>query len=129
MAKYLVAVADSVFPTLDPAREVLSSIGAEIQLSPEPTTDAIMAIAKDADGVLVTYAKITAEMIRQMTKCRVISRFGIGVDNAFDETSGNVMYGPGNYVLTDKVASATGIIANIITKVVRESAMRHEQSA
>src|SRR5262245_50491818 len=81
MAKYFVAVADSVFPNLDPAREVLSSIGAEIQLSPEPTADAIMKLAKDADGVLVTYAKITADMIRQMTKCRIISRFGIGVDN------------------------------------------------
>jgi D-3-phosphoglycerate dehydrogenase len=81
MAKYFVAVADSVFPNLDPAREVLSSIGAEIQLSPEPTVDAIMKLAKDADGVLVTYAKITADMIRQMTKCRIISRFGIGVDN------------------------------------------------
>jgi D-3-phosphoglycerate dehydrogenase len=79
--KYFVAVADSVFPNLDPAREVLSSIGAEIQLSPEPTPDAIMKLAKDADGVLVTYAKITADMIRQMTKCRIISRFGIGVDN------------------------------------------------
>jgi D-3-phosphoglycerate dehydrogenase len=79
--KYFVAVADSVFPNLDPAREVLSSIGAEIQLSPEPTPDAIMTLAKDADGVLVTYAKITADMIRQMTKCRIISRFGIGVDN------------------------------------------------
>src|SRR5436190_5614125 len=81
MAKYFVAVADSVFPNLDPAREVLSSIGAEIQLSPEPTADAIMKLAKDADGVLVTYAKITADMIEQMTKCRIISRFGIGVDN------------------------------------------------
>ena len=79
--KYFVAVADSVFPNLDPAREVLSSIGAEIQLSPEPTSDAIMKLAKDADGLLVTYAKITADMIRQMTKCRIISRFGIGVDN------------------------------------------------
>src|SRR4051812_11998032 len=81
MAKFFVAVADSVFPNLDPARELLSSIGAEIQLASEPTPDAIMKLAKDADGVLVTYAKITADMIRQMTKCRIISRFGIGVDN------------------------------------------------
>src|SRR5437016_7249721 len=81
MAKFFVAVADSVFPNLDPARELLSSIGAEIQLASEPTPDAIMKLAKDADGVLVTYAKITADMIRQMTRCRIISRFGIGVDN------------------------------------------------
>jgi len=81
MAKYFVAVADSVFPNLDPARDVLSAIGADIQLAAEPAPDAIMKLAKDADGVLVTYAKITADMIRQMTKCRIISRFGIGVDN------------------------------------------------
>jgi len=76
-----VAVADSVFPNLDPARAVVSRIGGELQLASEPTPEAIMRIAKDADAVLVTYAKITADMIQQMTKCRIISRFGIGVDN------------------------------------------------
>lgn len=77
----LVAVADSVFPNLDPAREVLSRIGARLRLAPEPTPEAILAVATGADALLVTYAKISAEMIRQMTRCRIISRFGIGVDN------------------------------------------------
>ena len=76
-----VAVADSVFPNLDPARAVVSRIGGQLQLASEPTPEAIMRIARDADAVLVTYAKITGDMIRQMTKCRIISRFGIGVDN------------------------------------------------
>ena len=40
-----------------------------------------MQVARDADAVLVTYAKITGDMIRQLTKCRIISRMGIGVDN------------------------------------------------
>jgi D-3-phosphoglycerate dehydrogenase len=78
---FKVAVADSVFPTLDPAREVLSRVGATLELSPAPTPDAVMAIAKDADAILVTYAKITGEMIRDLKKCKIISRFGIGVDN------------------------------------------------
>src|SRR5687768_4841920 len=78
---YQIAVADSVFPTLDPAKEVVSRIGANLQLSPAPTPDAIMPIAKDADAILVTYAKITGDMIRDLKKCRIISRFGIGVDN------------------------------------------------
>jgi D-3-phosphoglycerate dehydrogenase len=77
----LVAVADSVFPNLDPAREVLSKIGAELRLSPAPTPEGILAVATGADALLVTYAKITAEMIQQMARCRIISRFGIGVDN------------------------------------------------
>ncbi|MBI3047988.1 MAG: C-terminal binding protein [Acidobacteria bacterium] len=78
---YQVAVADSVFPNLDPAREVLSRVGATLELAAEPTPEAILRLARDADAVLVTYAKITGDMIRQLTKCRVISRFGIGVDN------------------------------------------------
>ncbi len=81
MAKYLVAVADSVFPNLDPAREVLSAIGAELQMASEPTSEGVLKVAAGADALLVTYAKITADIIRQMKKCRIISRFGIGVDN------------------------------------------------
>jgi D-3-phosphoglycerate dehydrogenase len=76
-----VAVADSVFPNLDPARCVLARIGADLQLASENSPEAIMRVASDADGLLVTYAKITADMIRQLSRCRIISRFGIGVDN------------------------------------------------
>ena len=78
---YIVAVADSVFPNLDPARRVLSEIGAELKLAADSSTESVMKVAADADAVLVTYAKINADMIRQMKKVRIISRFGIGVDN------------------------------------------------
>jgi len=77
----LVAVADSVFPNLDTARSVLAAIGADLQLAPQATPEAILKIAVGADALLVTYAKITADMIAQMKRCRIISRFGIGVDN------------------------------------------------
>jgi D-3-phosphoglycerate dehydrogenase / 2-oxoglutarate reductase len=76
-----VAVSDSVFPNLDPARAVLSRIGAELHLADEPNAEAILRVARDADALLVTYAKITAEMLGQMKRCRIVSRFGIGVDN------------------------------------------------
>jgi D-3-phosphoglycerate dehydrogenase len=79
--KYFVAVADSVFPNLDPAKAVLAGIGAELELAADSSPDSVMKLAADADAVLVTYAKINADMIRQMKKVRIISRFGIGVDN------------------------------------------------
>jgi D-3-phosphoglycerate dehydrogenase len=81
MPQFLVAVSDSVFPSLDPAREVLSKVGAELRLAAESTPEAILQVARSADAALVTYAKITAEMIREMNRCRIIARFGIGVDN------------------------------------------------
>ena len=81
MPSLLVAVADSVFPSLDTAREVLATIGARLQLAPQATPEEILRIAAPADALLVTYALITAEMIAGMPRCRIISRFGIGVDN------------------------------------------------
>jgi D-3-phosphoglycerate dehydrogenase len=81
MPQFLVAVADSVFPNLDPARAVLAKIGAEMRVAEKPAPDSIAQVARDADALLVTYAKITADMIRQMPRCRIIARFGIGVDN------------------------------------------------
>jgi D-3-phosphoglycerate dehydrogenase len=81
MGQLLVAVADSVFPNLDPTRVVLSRITAELRLAEQPTPESIVKVARDADAVLVTYAKITADMMRQLPRCRIIARFGIGVDN------------------------------------------------
>src|SRR5437762_2474656 len=72
-----VAVADSVFPTLDPAREVLATIGANLQLAAQPTPDEILKIAEGADALLVTYAKITADMIGRM-RGTVLGLVGFG---------------------------------------------------
>lgn len=81
MARYLVAVTDSVFPDLKLAEAVLSRVGAELVLAEAPTRDAILAVARQADGVLVTFAPVTQEIIEQLERCRIIARFGIGVDN------------------------------------------------
>jgi D-3-phosphoglycerate dehydrogenase len=81
MPMKLVAVTDSVFPNLDPAREVLGRIGADLRLAKEPTPESILEVAHDADAVLTTFAKVTGDTIAALTRCRVIARFGIGVDN------------------------------------------------
>src|SRR5579864_1125789 len=77
----LVAVTDSVFPNLNAATAIVSTIGAELKLAKSSSPEDILAVAKDADAVLTTYARVTGDMIPQMTKCRIIARFGIGVDN------------------------------------------------
>jgi D-3-phosphoglycerate dehydrogenase len=81
MSTLLVAVADSVFPSLEPAQRVLAEVKADLRLAAEPTPEAILAEARQADGLMVTYAKITAEIIRQLERCQIIARMGIGIDN------------------------------------------------
>ena len=81
MTKILVAVTDSPFPNLDPATQVLSELNAELKLAKGTTPEDILAIAREADGLLVTYAKVPASLIEQLKRCKVIARFGIGVDS------------------------------------------------
>lgn len=81
MTNPLVAVTDSVFPNLEPAKQALSELHAEVKLADAPTPEAILAVAREADGLLVTYAKVPAQIIEQLARCKIIARFGIGVDN------------------------------------------------
>ncbi len=43
--------------------------------------DEIIAGAKDADGLIVVYAPITAKIINALEKCKIIVRTGIGYNN------------------------------------------------
>src|SRR5580704_11304587 len=120
MAQRLVAVSDSVFPNLDPAGAVLSKIGAEIRLAKESTPDAILEVARDADALLTTYAKITADMIRQMKNCRIIARFGIGIDNVdipVATSQGIVVTRVPNYCLDEVWEHAMALLLALARKI------------
>ena len=81
MAGPVIAVTDSVFPSLDPAKEALARLNPTYRMSKSVNADDIVAVARDADAVLVTYAKLTREVLTQFTRCKAIGRFGLGVDN------------------------------------------------
>jgi D-3-phosphoglycerate dehydrogenase / 2-oxoglutarate reductase len=81
MSRPLIAVTDSVFPTLDPAMAALQRIDPEIRMAKSTSAADILAVAREADGVLVTYAKLPGELLQQLERCKVIGRFGLGVDN------------------------------------------------
>ena len=42
---------------------------------------ACLPVARDADAVLVTYAKLPGGLLKELKRCKVIGRFGLGVDN------------------------------------------------
>src|SRR6476620_7701590 len=81
MAGPVIAVTDSVFPSLDPAKAALSGLNPTYRMAKSTNADDILAVAKDADAIMVTYAKLTRDLISQRTRCKAIGRFGRGVDN------------------------------------------------
>jgi D-3-phosphoglycerate dehydrogenase len=124
----LVAVSDSVFPNLEPAREVLRAIGAELQLAADSAPASIMTIASGADALLVTYAKITADMIQQMPRCRIISRFGIGVDNVdlpAATGAGIVVTKVPDYCIDEVSDHTLALLLALVRKIPSSSARTH----
>jgi len=81
MAGPVIAVTDTVFPSLDPAKAALARLNPTYRMSKSVNAEDIVAVAKDADAVLVTYAKLTRDVLMQLNRCRAIGRFGLGVDN------------------------------------------------
>src|SRR5277367_4931105 len=81
MPRPVIAVTDSPFPSLDPAKKVLARLDPEYRMAKSPSPEDILSVARDADAVLVTYAKLPGDLLRQLKKCKAIGRFGLGVDN------------------------------------------------
>src|SRR5499427_8244555 len=78
---FIVAVTDYVFPSLEPEQLVLASLGVELRPAQCKSEEEIIALTQEADAVLNCYAKMTAPVIEGMKRCRIIARYGIGVDN------------------------------------------------
>lgn len=70
--------------TVDPVhqREVLSTVGAEVETLAEKTEDAVAAAVRGADGLVVDAATpVTARVLAGTETLRVVGRAGVGVDN------------------------------------------------
>lgn len=78
---FIVAITDYVFPSLEPEHAVLDSLGVELRPQQCRSEEEIIALAHDADAILNCYAKMTARVIGGLERCRIIARYGIGVDN------------------------------------------------
>lgn len=79
--KFKVAVTDYVFPNLEIERQELKKIGADLIESTGSDEENIIEVAKDADAILNCYAELTPKVIESLEKCRIIARYGIGVNN------------------------------------------------
>jgi len=120
MAGPVIAVTDSVFPSLDPAKAALAKLNPTFRMSKSVNADDILAVARDADAILVTYAKLTRDILMQMTKCKAIGRFGLGVDNidlpAAKEKGILVNYVP-DYCIREVSDHAMALLLALIRKI------------
>jgi hypothetical protein len=80
MPSYRVVVTDQIFPDVETERALLAGIGAELEVA-DGSPEEVLATARDADGLLNTYLALDSSRLAQLERCKVVARYGIGVDN------------------------------------------------
>lgn len=82
MAQYKVVITDFGSPENAFESEEIQQSGLDIELvrlNARASADLLPTVI-DADGLVVQWVQITADVISRLEKCKVISRYGIGVD-------------------------------------------------
>jgi D-3-phosphoglycerate dehydrogenase len=82
VAQYKVVITDFGSPDNDLEQAVLNASGLDYDLVRlnYSTSDLLMPHISDADALIVQWAKIDRRAIESLTRCKVISRYGVGVD-------------------------------------------------
>lgn len=83
-----IVVTDHSFHNLDVERDVLSSLNIVLEEYQCKTVDEVVDCVQGANAILTQWAPIRREVIEVLNNCKVIVRYGIGVDNVDLEAAG-----------------------------------------
>jgi D-3-phosphoglycerate dehydrogenase len=77
----VVVITDCDHDTIDPERSVLDGHDVELRRLQCRTPEEVAAQAGDADVLINQYVPITGEVLDALPRCRLVVRYGVGVDN------------------------------------------------
>ncbi len=75
-----ILIADYDFGDVEIERSIIEGAGFELRAEQCKSEDDVIRVGRDVDGILAQYANIGARAIDAFTHCRVIARYGTGVD-------------------------------------------------
>ena len=76
-----VLVTDYAWPSLDIERRILGEAGAELVVAESGEADELVALAADVDAVLTNWKRVPPEALDAASRCLLVSRYGVGLDN------------------------------------------------
>ncbi|WP_408008331.1 C-terminal binding protein [Pseudalkalibacillus sp. A8] len=120
MKQKLVIITDCDHPSVDIERKSLEIQGFQLKVEQCKTEEDVIQTCKDADGLINQYAPITRKVLSSLPNCKVISRYGVGVDNidlqSASEYSVQICNVP-DYGVEEVSDHALSLIFNVIRKV------------
>ncbi len=90
---YQVIITDCDQGSIDEEKEEFERIGAELILAQVREENDLIQACKEADGLINQYALLPRKVLESLPKCKVVSRYGVGVDSVDTQSS----HGFGNH--------------------------------
>jgi D-3-phosphoglycerate dehydrogenase len=121
-----IVISDDRFGRCDEERRVFADFSrpamgrAELAVADCHTEAALIAACRDADAILLNQAPMTAKVIAALTKCKVISRYGIGYDNvdiAAAEKAGIWVTNVPGYCTEEVAEHALGLLLSCVRMI------------
>lgn len=78
---YQVVITDCDQGSIEEEKIEFGRIGAELILAQVKEEEELIQTCKEADGLINQYALLTRRVLEHLPKCKVISRYGVGVDS------------------------------------------------
>lgn len=120
MAKWHVLLTDYAWPDVSVERDLLAEADAELRVALSTDEATLARLAADADAIMTCWAPVTGDVIRHATRCRIIARLGIGLDNIdVDEASqrGIAVTNVPDYCVTEVAEHALALLLALARKV------------
>ena len=115
--QYRVVITDCDHGSIEEEKEEFGRMGAELILAQVQEEKDLIRVCKDADGLVNQYALLTRRVLENLPKCKVVSRYGVGVDSVDLKAAtdlGIIVANVPDYCM-DEVANQT--IAMILTLI------------
>ncbi len=77
----VVLITDYAWPSLDIERDILGEIGATLLVAERGDEAELTRLAPQVDAILTCWRKVSPEVLDAAAKCRIVARYGIGLDN------------------------------------------------
>ena len=75
-----IVITDHRFPDIEQERRAVEAEGWELMVGSTSDESTLIELCRDADGVITARAPITRRVLETMERCRIIVRYGIGID-------------------------------------------------
>ncbi len=78
---FKIVFVDRILPISEYEKNIIEEFGCTVEQYDAIQPNEILEVAKDADAIMTVGGKFTREVIEGLEKCKVIGRYGVGVDN------------------------------------------------